>query len=468
MNLDASALHLANDPADFFRYSTDELGSIPRDEMEALQLAAVQQRFNELRDKIPVLKKLADKQGIEEIKELDDVIPLLFEHTIFKSYPKSFLEHYDFSKINTWLNKLSAHDLSSVEVSDCKSLDEWMDRMDEETPLRICHSSGTTGTMSFLPHSLDEWDALGRVLELTLIQTFGEVQSDEPIHVIYPYFRSGCAPMLRVNDWTVKYIARGEENFYAAYPSRMSSDMMYLAARVRHAQSKGTLDRLEVGGTLLARQEEFERIEADMPVRMQQFLDENFEKLKGRRIFTSGNWKLMYEMASKGLARGDEGIFSPDSIVLTGGGAKGLTPPDNWKEDVARYMGVDKVRMAYGMSEVFGHNRMCSEGRYHIVPWVIPFVLDPETSELLPRKGKVTGRAALFGLIARHAWGGFISGDEVTIDWDSQCPCGQTTYHLDPQIQRFSEKTGDDDKITCAATFDAHQDAMSFLSNLEH
>ena len=246
----------------------------------------------------------------------------------------------------------------------------------------------------------------------------------------------------------------------------MSSDVLYLAARIRAAQSRGALDRLEISDEMLARKKEFEELEADMPDHLQQFFEDTFAKLKGKRIWASGTWNLMHDMAKAGLAKGQEKMFSPDSIILSGGGAKGMTPPENWEEDVCRFIGIEHLTMGYGMSEVFGHHVMCSAGRYHIAPWVIPIVLDPETSEILPRKGVVTGRAAFFGLMARHAWGGFITGDEITIDWDSRCACGQTSYHLGPKIQRFSEKTGDDDKITCAATPDAHREAMTFLSNL--
>ena len=69
--------------------------------------------------------------------------------------------------------------------------------------------------------------------------------------------------------------------------------------------------------------------------------------------------------------------------------------------------------------------------------------------------------------MARHAWGGVITGDEITIDWDNECACGQSTLHLGPSIQRYSDKTDDGDKITCTATPDAHQEAMSFLANLD-
>ena len=467
MNIQDRALLLANDPAEFFGGSVNRMGSIERGEMLSLQLTALQARFDDLRNRIPMLKKLADEQGINEIREFDDVVPLLFEHTMYKSYPTALLQKGRFTLINRWLNKLTAHDISGVDVSTCQSLDDWLAVMESSTPLRITHSSGTSGSMSFLPHSADEFDMLGRSMKMTVLQRFGqERDSSEPVHVIFPHFRSGYNGMLRSNDVVAKHIAGGEENFHAAYPGHMSSDVLYLAARIRAAQSRGALDRLEIGDEMLARKKEFEQLEAELPNHLRTFFRKTFAQLKGKRIWASGTWNLMHEMATSGLAKGQENMFSPDSIILSGGGAKGMTPPDNWERDVCRFIGIERLTMGYGMSEVFAHHIMCSAGRYHIAPWVIPFVLHPETSEVLPRKGVVTGRMALFGLVARHAWGGFITGDEVTIDWDSRCECGQNTYHLAPQIQRFSDKTGDDDKITCAATPDAHREAMTFLSSL--
>ena len=467
MTIENQAIALANDPTEFFRNSITEMGDFPRDEMEALQLSALQQRFAEMRDNIPMLKKLADEQGVTEINEFDDVVPLLFEHTMYKSYPASLLEKGRFAQINKWLNKLTTHDISGVDVSECESIDGWLLKMEAETDLRICHSSGTTGTMSFLPHSVDEYDMLGKIMTMTNLQSYGEEPSDGEINVIFPNFRSGSGSSLRGNDLMVNHISKGEERFHSAYEGRMSSDVLYLAARIRAAQRKGTLDRLQISDALMARKKEFEQIEADMPAHMDAFYQEKFEQLRGKRVYISCPWNLLHDMAQAGLKKGQEGMFAPDSIVFTGGGAKGLVQPDGWEEDVCRFMGVRSLKMAYGMSEVMAMHPMCSEGRYHMAPWVIPFVLDPDTSEVLPREGKVTGRAAFYGLLARHAWGGFITGDEITIDWDSRCGCGQTSYHLDPLIQRFSDKSGDDDKITCAATADAHAEAMTFLSSFE-
>ena len=116
------------------------------------------------------------------------------------------------------------------------------------------------------------------------------------------------------------------------------------------------------------------------------------------------------------------------------------------------------------MSEVMAMHQMCEHGHYHIAPWVIPFVLDPDTSAILPRKGVTTGRAAFFDLGADSHWGGFISGDEISVHWDEPCPCGRSTIYASGEIQRYSDKRGGDDKITCAATESAHKEAMDFLS----
>lgn len=94
----------------------------------------------------------------------------------------------------------------------------------------------------------------------------------------------------------------------------------------------------------------------------------------------------------------------------------------------------------------------------------MPFVLDPEDGHVLPTdRGEQTGRAAFFDLLPSTYWGGIVTGDEVSLD-HRPCSCGRTTAHIARAIQRFSEKHGGDDKITCAASDDAHARAMEFLN----
>jgi len=89
-------------------------------------------------------------------------------------------------------------------------------------------------------------------------------------------------------------------------------------------------------------------------------------------------------------------------------------------------------------------------------------VLDPKTSEPLPRTGVQTGRHACFDLLAETYWAGTITGDEVTAHWDEDCPCGRLGVFFDGDIHRYGEAEGGDDKITCARTPDAYGNLVDF------
>jgi hypothetical protein len=116
------------------------------------------------------------------------------------------------------------------------------------------------------------------------------------------------------------------------------------------------------------------------------------------------------------------------------------------------------------MTELSCFFLQCARGRYHLQPWVIPFVLDPATSELLPRRGVQRGRAAFFDLLPESHWGGLMTGDEIEIDFENPCGCGATSLHAAADVARLSDKRGGDDKITCAASPQAHAEAMQFLT----
>jgi hypothetical protein len=95
-------------------------------------------------------------------------------------------------------------------------------------------------------------------------------------------------------------------------------------------------------------------------------------------------------------------------------------------------------------------------------------VLDPATSQPLPRRGVQTGRAAFYDLLLESHWGGSISGDEITIDYGTPCRCGLASVHIAHDIMRYSEKQGvQDDRITCNATQEVHDEAVNFLKEVE-
>lgn len=462
-----------NDPMEFFDHSITKMHMIPRGELEELQQQAASLRFSQHRDSIEILRNLAGKLDVEEVKEFNDLPQLFFAHTAFKSYPASLLDRKRFDLMTGWLDKLTSHDLSRVDTEGCDSIDEWIDRLDEQTPLELITSSGTTGTLSLIPKDKHGAMYTMKIWRMFLFQTFGkEPTTDElnpEVEVIWPNFSSGKLGHLRMASMIKREFTGGDESkFHALYSDAISTDLMFLASKLRAAASRGELDRIEIDPKLLERKDEFEAMQARRPQEMTEFFERVSQELRGKRVFMTSAYSLMYELAAAGLERGLRNIFAPNSAILTGGGTKGMVLPDNYMEVIQEFLGVEEIQEGYGMSEISAFHWACPEGRYHVQPWVIPFLLDPDTSVPFPRKGRVTGRAAFYDFFNQSHWGGIISGDEITIDWDRPCGCGLASVAIEHDIIRYSEKQGvEDDRITCSATEEVNDAAVDFLREFE-
>jgi len=462
-----------NDPIAFYDGSITKMHQVPRDELEAQQRLAMAARFAEHREGIEIVRNLADRIDVKEVREFDDMAPLLFAHTTFKSYPAALLDGKRFDLMTKWLAKQTPHDLSRVETRGCDSIEAWIDELDAHSELRVITSSGTTGTISIIPKD----DAGGfysmRLWRLFLFQEFGvEPDPNEPlpaVDVIWPNYASGKLGHLRMVELLKKEFTGGDESrFHPLYSDAVSTDLMFLASKLRAAASRGELDRVKIDPKLLERKAEFEAMEKRRPEELKAFFERMTTQLVGKRVFMLGTYALMHEIAREGLDRGVRGVFAKDSAILTGGGAKGHVLPENYMDVIREFMGVDRIQEGYGMSEVSAMHWACPEGRYHVQPWTIPYLLDPDSSQPLPRRGRQTGRAAFYDLLNRSHWGGIISGDEITIDWDRPCACGLASVPIEHEIMRYSEKQGvEDDRITCNATQEVHDEAVSFMREFE-
>ena len=462
-----------NDPISFFGQSYTRMHSIGREELEDLQRQAMGIRFAEHYQSIEMLRKLADRLGITVLREFNDVVPLMFSHTAFKSYPAALIDKKRFDLMTKWLDKLTSYDLSHVNTTGCAGIDEWIDRLDEQTPLEVITSSGTTGTISILPKDKRGAEQGMTLWKICLFQTFGHEPTDAELNpvvdVVWPNFASGKLGHLRIADMLKRGFTGGDESrFHALYPGAVDTDLMFLASKMRAAASRGELDRLEIDPALAARKDEFIAMQARQAQDVEEFFTRLTEQLRGKRVFMTSAFGQMYDIARAALDRGVRDVFAPDSAILTGGGMKGVVLPDDFMDVIKAFLGVDRIQVGYGFSESSTFHWGCSEGRYHVAPWVIPFILDPDTSEPLPRSGVQTGRAAVYDILLRAHWGGVISGDEVTIDWDLRCPCGQASVAFEKDIIRYSEKRGtEDDRITCAATHEVHNEAVNFMKGVE-
>lgn len=464
----SEASRFIEDPFEYFGGSGFASAHLPREKAEALQLAGLQLRFAQLRDRVATLKTMADEQGVTEIKSIDDVVPLLFPHTVYKSYPVALLERNRFDQLTKWLSRLVSIDLSGVSVDSCESIDEWIAAMDAQTPLRLIHSTGTSGKLSFLPRTTADYDASMKCLRMSIFeqtdpQGSGD-HSNEYFDMIWPTHSGGNTGFLRSPALMMQLIAGSPDHFHPLYSSRVSSDIMYLAGRLRTAEARGELDKVQISPKLLARRKEFEATLANSAAMADRFFENVLVKLKGKRVFMGGTWAQQYAFATKAIERGYRQWFAPDSFVLSGGGAKGQDIPADWHRAVAEFVGVKRVTFTYGMSELPTGMFSCEYQRYHVPPWTLVWTLDPDDGSVLPREGVQKGRCAVFSLLSKTCWGGFVSGDEISID-RSPCACGRTTPHISHEVSRYSEQRGGDDKISCAASEEAHQSALDFLLN---
>ena len=245
-----------NDPYEHFGYHNTRIHSLPREEVEAVQLTAMNLRLEERRGQIKMLEKLADAQGIRRVNSLDDMAPLLMPHDVYKSYPVSLLAKQQFGKLNTWLSRLTRYDPTGVDVSGCDSIDSWLTKLRDQTPLDVATSSGSTGTCSFFPKSKRDYRLSMMGLRVQLSQKFGQDPKpgdlDDKIHAIIPLYRDGHGSTGAFAKYSGEIFAKGDPSYWhTAFNFKISSDLMWLAARLRAAAAKGDASKVDVPPALL-------------------------------------------------------------------------------------------------------------------------------------------------------------------------------------------------------------------------
>lgn len=460
-------------PLTYFGESITPMHTIGRAELGDLQREAMIVRFAEHREQIEMVRKLADRLGISAVDKFDDVVPLMFSHTAYKSYPAALIDNNRWDLMTRWLGKLTSYDLSKVDVDGCDSIDEWLDRLEAQTPLQIVTSSGTTGTFSVIPKDVPTTIEGMHIWKNMVFQTFGKSPTEDELNpvvdVIWPNFAEGRFGMTRMVPWMKREFTGGDDSrFHALYSGAMDTDLMFLANKMRAAAAKGELDRLQLDPKLAARKDEFIALQQRQMTEVPEFVERLTHELRGKRVFMTSTYNLMYNLAAAGLEKGTCAEFASNSAIGTGGGAKGQVLPEGYMDVIREFYGGVKIQEGYAFSEHNGVHFACDEGRYHLQPWVIPFILDPDTSDPLPRAGRQTGQFAVYDLVNQSHWGGVITGDEVTIDWDLECPCGRTSHALEHTIARFSEKNdSQEDKISCAATHEVQHEAIDFLKDFQ-
>src|SRR4051812_4408548 len=118
-------------PQDWLDHGYEALFALSWRECLDAQVAAMSKRFAQLGTSVAALDRLAKKEGVTAVDSIEDLLPLLFDHRVYKNYPLSIIEKRDIPKLNGWLDRLTTLDLSKMDLTGLTMIDDWLDRLDE-------------------------------------------------------------------------------------------------------------------------------------------------------------------------------------------------------------------------------------------------------------------------------------------------------------------------------------------------
>jgi len=419
--------------------------------LRPLQLRALTERLNERRAQIRVLDQRAREAGVDAIESLDDLVPLLFAHTTYKSYPESWVEQGRWDRLNRWLDTLSTQRVKDVDVAAVRDVDDWLARL-HRAGHYVFSTSGTTGKCSFLCQTASD-RAMTRTNQIQSFRwaTGIEPRADRAVFIIGPHL----APTRYGDVFLAMAEAYGRPDavyFLSEEPLR-AADLNRMGA-MRRAIAECRATPTEIAAFDAEARSRQERMHACLTRMVEALL-----RHRGEPIILFGPWAQVYALVAAARERGiPDGDFHPDTAMISGGGLKGVKLPPDYQEQVLRFFNLDPSRIEhpYGMQECSSHLPRCRAGRYHVPPWVVLLVLERSGERRAPLDGdEVEGRMAFFDLALDGRWGGLVSGDRIRSSL-SPCPCGRRGPTVFEDIVRYTDLPEGDDKLTCGGTIESY------------
>ena len=429
----------------------DEAYSRTASELAPLQLQAARELFEERQEQIPLVRKRAEDAGIKEIRSFGDLVPLLFAHTVYKSYPQSFIDQRRWSRMLQWLDTLSVEDTTKVDVTDVKDVDDWIDRLWAAGHM-VLATSGSSGKCSFLNHTRGDQEMKKRHFRHSVGWPFVKASKERTVFWLGP--RKGPNSAIEAANITAENWGRPDSVFALTDEPLRISEVSRMAA-MRKKLAEGSAAPHEIAEFEAEAARKAREGQAAMLKLADTILDRRHEP-----IYISGLWSQYMALIERARERGiGDGEFHPDSVVNAGGGVKGVALPPDYQEQVQRFLGKVIRPGAYGMTELAQVMPRCEAGRYHRAPGLIWLILDQPGEKLLGASdgvdGVVEGRFGFLDLLYEGRWGGLISGDKVNVDFADRCPCGRPGPTILDNITRFGQ-AGADDHIGCAGTIDSY------------
>jgi hypothetical protein len=430
--------------------NTENPFELGHDEVVDRQLEAINERFQDRVGKIKLLQNRAEEGGISEVRRMEDIVPLLFAHTAYKSYPESWLMESKWDRLGKWLDTVSTNRVPKLDTSAVNGLDDWLHLLEEHEHYVSC-SSGTTGKCAMMNATMADLEFCGTAL-LQVINWCGLNPSQDRMII-------SCGQTAH----TPRNTATGAPMYAAladpsAPPFRPDAPPITIGSITEMV----VLRKRIADGT--ARPEDIAYFEEQAAKREKQVgsvAEQAAEAIianRHRKLHITGLFGPMYQVAAMLRDRGYSGKDFQENSTFISGGLKRVQVPDNYQEVIFDTFNItpERIAHAYGMQECNTTAPRCTHGRYHMAPWIMLLLLDESGENLIPipKTGQAEGRAAFFDLSMEGRWGGVISGDKIKATYEP-CGCGNRSPSIDPDIQRYADLASGD-KIACSGTIDAY------------
>jgi hypothetical protein len=415
------------------------------------QLEATNARLKERVETIKLLQNRAETGGVTEVRRMADIVPLLFAHTAYKSYPEGWLMEKKWDRLGRWLDTVSTNRVQPMDTSGVTGLDGWLDRLGEVGHYVSC-SSGTTGKCAMMNATARDLEFCGHSLLQALI--WGGLKPNQDKRLIGPGQIARTPRNTATGRPMFEALSRTDVAPFTPNVPPITIGGITEMVVLRKKMAEGTATPNEVAyyeGQVAERQKA-----ADSAI--QQAAEALIEH-RGEKLHVSGMFGTLFRVAEFVRERGYSGKdFNPENSTYLSGGLKRAQVPDNYREYIFDTFNLrpENIVLAYGMQELNSTAPRCKAGRYHMPPWVMLLLLDESGETLIepPKSGEVEGRAAFFDISMDGRWGGVISGDKVRASW-APCACGNRSPSIGEDIQRYADMASGD-KIACAGTIDAY------------
>jgi len=399
------------------------------------------QNHRHYRSRIPLYREIADRAGVNDDAPFEVLAhSMLLPDGIFKSYPQSLLDKRDFDGMNRWLRTIFDDEVKAP-ADDLETVDDWLANL-EESGIHTVYSSGTSGSLSFVPRDDYSWwlfregalyyaplllarrGMVGRV-KASLAAFAGRTLSSARFRQISSRFGFGDFDGIFLNfsggnqgtQLVGQELAKRVRKANFLYPVKISATAIRALTRGQASEAEQARTEAFLDATVRRKEDNYERMLGATRTAMEE----------GQRLMVFGAPYLVKEFCDRILASGKPMVLPAGSIVGYGGGWKtfdgeALSEPA-LLDLIERATGVKKqfVIDGYSMTEIGAIMLKCDEDRFHVPPHLETIILD---DALDPVDGDdITGILGVMDPFAVSYPGFLITGDNVHRS-RTLCPCG--------------------------------------------